>query len=336
MPKIKYYDPVTKSWIPANPASSVGIDTTLAESGKAADAKVTGDKIKLKLDATKLPEAVNNALAQAKESGEFNGPQGDPGVVISDTEPVDKDKFPVWINPKGEGPSPDISLGLTGMQVGDTVEVASIGPGGVPTGWRKPGRWELIESFAVGYTLLTEEPADWQTNYAKYYQCGAGQNFRMTALAAPILWGKNKYFVKDEVAGPVHSIDRTKEPNGKLYNFKSVAVFQHTALGNSPFLTYIRFWNNTEISTLGFRAPTKNSYGFYYHQAAFYENINGIGKTTGYFSDQGSPATVIGANTPSSVVYMKTQKDVTKVSIFCLGDVGYIPGTNFEIWAVRA
>ena len=32
-----------------------------------------------KLDASKLPEAINTALAQAKASGEFEGPKGDPG-----------------------------------------------------------------------------------------------------------------------------------------------------------------------------------------------------------------------------------------------------------------
>jgi hypothetical protein len=34
-----------------------------------------------KLDTDKLPEAVNTALAQAKESGEFDGEKGDPGVT---------------------------------------------------------------------------------------------------------------------------------------------------------------------------------------------------------------------------------------------------------------
>lgn len=34
-----------------------------------------------KLDASKLPEAVNDALAQAKESGEFKGDKGDDGYT---------------------------------------------------------------------------------------------------------------------------------------------------------------------------------------------------------------------------------------------------------------
>lgn len=35
-----------------------------------------------KLDADKLPEAINTALAQAKASGEFKGEKGDPGESI--------------------------------------------------------------------------------------------------------------------------------------------------------------------------------------------------------------------------------------------------------------
>lgn len=37
------------------------------------------EEIKKKLDAAKLPEAINTALAQAKENGEFDGPQGPQG-----------------------------------------------------------------------------------------------------------------------------------------------------------------------------------------------------------------------------------------------------------------
>lgn len=57
-----------------------------------------------KLDASKLPEAINDALAQAKESGEFDGEKGEPGnsgVYIGSTKPVDPDVH-VWINPDEE------------------------------------------------------------------------------------------------------------------------------------------------------------------------------------------------------------------------------------------
>lgn len=76
----------------ANPsASTTEIDTTLTVSGKAADAKSVGDahtEIREqinqlssdKLSASTLPEAINIALAQAKESGEFKGDTGSQGI----------------------------------------------------------------------------------------------------------------------------------------------------------------------------------------------------------------------------------------------------------------
>ena len=41
-------------------------------------------ELEQKLDADKLPEAVNDALAQAKESGEFDGEPGQPGEPGAD------------------------------------------------------------------------------------------------------------------------------------------------------------------------------------------------------------------------------------------------------------
>ena len=62
------------------------IDDTLSKTGYAADAAAVGEALKKqskaiddKLDANKLPEAINTALAQAKASGEFNGEPGAPG-----------------------------------------------------------------------------------------------------------------------------------------------------------------------------------------------------------------------------------------------------------------
>lgn len=63
---------------PNIPAASV-IDTTLSKAGQAADAKAAGDAIGKKLDKTALPTAINDALAQAKASGEFDGAKGEKG-----------------------------------------------------------------------------------------------------------------------------------------------------------------------------------------------------------------------------------------------------------------
>lgn len=57
-----------------------------------------------KLDANKLPEAINTALAQAKESGEFNGAKGDPGA----TGPAGPE------GPEGpQGPKGDSGVGVS-------------------------------------------------------------------------------------------------------------------------------------------------------------------------------------------------------------------------------
>ena len=64
-----------------NPVSGlVEVDDTLTQAGQAADAAKVGEVVEQlsetiadKLDADKLPEAVNDALAQAKASGEFDG-----------------------------------------------------------------------------------------------------------------------------------------------------------------------------------------------------------------------------------------------------------------------
>lgn len=58
---------------------SVDVDDTLTKAGYAADAKAAGDAIGNKLDKTALPTAINDALARAKASGEFDGAKGDKG-----------------------------------------------------------------------------------------------------------------------------------------------------------------------------------------------------------------------------------------------------------------
>lgn len=52
------------------------LDTTLSQSGKAADAKAVGDALMKMLSNDDLTDAINDALAQAKESGEFDGKDG--------------------------------------------------------------------------------------------------------------------------------------------------------------------------------------------------------------------------------------------------------------------
>ena len=71
-------------------SEDVALDTTLTQSGKAADAKAVGDALAEKqpkgdyLTQDNLQSATNAALAQAKASGEFDGPQGPAGAAGAD------------------------------------------------------------------------------------------------------------------------------------------------------------------------------------------------------------------------------------------------------------
>ena len=106
---------------PNIPAASV-IDTTLTKAGYAADAKAAGDAIEKKLDKTKLPTAINDALAQAKASGEFDGAKGDKG----DTGPE---------GPKGADGKDGAGMDVTGATVGQIAKITAVDSAGKPTGW---------------------------------------------------------------------------------------------------------------------------------------------------------------------------------------------------------
>ena len=118
---------------PNIPAATV-IDTTLSKSGQAADAKAAGDAIGKKLDATALPTAINDALAQAKSSGEFDGPKGDTGPV----------------GPKGADGKDGAGMDVTGAKVGQIAKITAVDSAGKPTGWEAvdipsvPNDYELV------------------------------------------------------------------------------------------------------------------------------------------------------------------------------------------------
>ena len=57
------------------------VDSTLTQSGQAADAKATGDALESKLSASELDGAINDALARAREKGEFDGAPGENGTT---------------------------------------------------------------------------------------------------------------------------------------------------------------------------------------------------------------------------------------------------------------
>lgn len=109
---------------PNIPAATV-IDTTLTKSGQAADSKAAGDAIAQKLDATALPTAINDALAQAKASGAFDGAKGekgDPGA-------------PGIRGEKGADGKDGAGMDVTGAKVGQIAKITAVDSAGKPTAW---------------------------------------------------------------------------------------------------------------------------------------------------------------------------------------------------------
>lgn len=142
---------------PNIPAASV-IDTTLSKSGQAADAKAAGDAIEKKLDATALPTAVNDALAQAKASGEFDGAKGDKG----DTGPEGPKGDTGPVGPKGADGKDGAGMDVTGAKVGQIAKITAVDSAGKPTAWEPvnmpSGGEEFIQTIPMSadvgeYTL---------------------------------------------------------------------------------------------------------------------------------------------------------------------------------------
>lgn len=165
---------------------SVDVDATLTKAGYAADAKAAGDAIEKKLDATALPTAINDALAQAKASGAFDGAKGekgdkgDPGAqgirgekgetgptgpqgetgpagAKGDTGPAGPKGETGPAGPKGETGKDGAGIDVTG-KVGDGVVLKSVDADG------KPVEWESAKlAKADGSNLSTTEAGKFRT-----------------------------------------------------------------------------------------------------------------------------------------------------------------------------
>lgn len=147
---------------------SVDVDDTLTKAGYAADAKAAGDAIWNKLDATALPTAINDALAQAKASGEFDGAKGekgdkgDPGAQgirgeKGETGPAGPKGDTGPAGPQGETGKDGAGIDVTG-KVGDSIVIKSVDADG------KPVEWESAKlAKADGSNLSTKEAEKFRT-----------------------------------------------------------------------------------------------------------------------------------------------------------------------------
>lgn len=160
--------------------STVELDTTLSEAGKASDAKAVGDALAEKADITDIPEALPNPNALTL-TGAVNATY-DGSTAIS-----------VEI-PSGGSGGTDISLGLTSAAVGQTIKVKAIDESGKPTAWEAAdvGGWELITDITLtedggGATGLNVTMNDNGEDF-EYRQC-------MVCLSGKVIdgWPKGAY-----------------------------------------------------------------------------------------------------------------------------------------------
>lgn len=150
---------------------SVDVDATLTKAGYAADAKASGDAIEKKLDATALPTAINDALAQAKASGAFDGAKGekgdkgDPGEQgirgeKGDTGPAGEKGDTGPAGPKGADGKDGAGMDVTGAKVGQIAKITAVDSAGKPTAWEPVDMpsgggetWELINEITLTETV---------------------------------------------------------------------------------------------------------------------------------------------------------------------------------------
>ena len=171
---------------------SVDVDATLTKAGYAADAKAAGDAIGKKLDATALPTAINDALAQAKASGEFDGPKGekgdkgDPGAQgirgeKGDTGPAGEKGDTGPAGPKGADGKDGAGMDVTGATVGQIAKITAVDSAGKPTAWEPVdmpsgggggGHWETVLDTVWEQDVINPTAFDSETGI---FTCAEGE-----------------------------------------------------------------------------------------------------------------------------------------------------------------
>lgn len=227
---------------------SVDVDATLTKAGQAADAKAAGDEIKKKLNATALPTAVNDALAQAKASGEFDGAKGekgekgdkgDPGAQgirgeKGDTGPVGPQGETGPEGPKGADGKDGAGMDVTGAKIGQIAKITAVDAAGKPTEWEPVDMpsgggsgetpWRILRDI-----MITETVSE-QTQNVTYY---TNNNGEVKACEFSTDEDDAAFSVSEiVVVGILENLETTGTGCG-------IGVFNGTYLGNQE-ITYIR------------------------------------------------------------------------------------------------
>lgn len=107
--------------VAADMSEGVALDTTLTQSGQAADAKAVGDALAEKANIPDIPAALPNPNALTFTGAVTGSYDGSAAVTVN--------------IPSGGSDGTDISLGLTSAAVGQTIKVKAIDESGKPTEW---------------------------------------------------------------------------------------------------------------------------------------------------------------------------------------------------------
>lgn len=183
-----------------------------------------------KLDASKLPEAINSALEQAKTSGEFDGKDGEPGqsgVYVGKEEPIDPD-VNVWIDEDGEGEDILDRIEELSEKITVVTDYVHITPG---------------MASEVAENILNDADATWTTGMYIYPSSGTTSN--VAAYTA------SEYYFEIPDGGRVFA--RYKN---NILAYPSIAFYDE----NKAYLSGAQ----PELSSLDERSEYNGMYGLFY------------------------------------------------------------------------
>ena len=268
-----------------------------------------------------LPQAIEAALAQAKESGEFDGAQGEPGksgVHIGPDEPTDPN-VNVWVNPKGDGKYIDDTL----TQAGKAADARSTG--------------EAIDKLRNEKADKTEIPEPYMLPVATADKLGGvkvGEGLTMDGEALGVE-PENEYELIETITiaeDGIVQVSRASEPNGTPYNFKKVVVKNKIMPAGKADALNVWFNNDVQVCTISTGAHATST--IYSSARAWKENgVLMCQAANGSVAIYGVIATY-GMSYGRSVV--QTKKNIEKVRFIYATEMNIPVGSTFEIWGVRA
>ena len=186
-----------------------------------------------KLDASKLTEAINTALAQAKASGEFDGEDGDPGVGITKAEVVNGNLVITY---------------STGTSIDAGKVKGEDGKDGVLTSEQEKLLGDLKEWYdEEHYVSMTAsiEPAKQTLEYGRTYNISISWSFNVGDEKAELSWLKyNEKEIDTNISSQSESVTTSKtysveakrsdgnQETVKVYSY--INVYSNTYFGCAP------------------------------------------------------------------------------------------------------